>query len=203
MVEGDNQPRNYQAVHFPNTFIVNPVYSLTFVDSHPRYNEILPQGVDWIVYLHHNGLIGILANEMGLGKTLQTLSFLSYLRIYRDIPGTHLFVIPKPTLLNWTRDFERWTTDVKCVVVTALKEERAERIQTKPATNDFDICVTPHQTSPAEMPAMKKSPPQNIVTDEARHQEHQPDARAFRARVHECWLVITTFAPKLRKDNRR
>lgn len=64
-------------------------------------------------------------SSQGLGKTLQTISFLSYLKHYRDTPGPHLIVVPKSTLQNWAREFERWTPDVNTVVLTGSKEERA------------------------------------------------------------------------------
>jgi SWI/SNF-related matrix-associated actin-dependent regulator of chromatin subfamily A member 5 len=82
------------------------------------------QGLNWMVSLHHNGLNGILADEMGLGKTLQTVAFLAYLKNYRDMPGPHLIVVPKSTLQNWAREFERWSPDFDVVVLTGTKEER-------------------------------------------------------------------------------
>lgn len=82
------------------------------------------QGLNWMVSLHHNGLNGILADEMGLGKTLQTVSFLAYLKHYRDMPGPHLIVVPKSTLQNWAREFERWAPDFDVVVLTGTREER-------------------------------------------------------------------------------
>jgi SWI/SNF-related matrix-associated actin-dependent regulator of chromatin subfamily A member 5 len=82
------------------------------------------QGLNWMISLHHNGLNGILADEMGLGKTLQTVSFLAYLKHYRDMPGPHLIVVPKSTLQNWAREFERWAPDFDVVVLTGTREER-------------------------------------------------------------------------------
>jgi len=91
------------------------------------------QGLNWMVSLHHNGLNGILADEMGLGKTLQTVSFLAYLKHYRDMPGPHLIVVPKSTLQNWAREFERWAPDFDVVVLTGTKEERV-RIRICPSS---------------------------------------------------------------------
>lgn len=42
-------------------------------------------GLSFLVYLHRNGLSGILGDEMGLGKTLQTLSLIQYLKENRKL----------------------------------------------------------------------------------------------------------------------
>ncbi|KAF9225136.1 hypothetical protein BS17DRAFT_750623 [Gyrodon lividus] len=125
------------------------------------------QGLNWMVSLHHNGLNGILADEMGLGKTLQTISFLSYLRHYRDIHGPHLIVVPKSTLQNWAREFERWTPDVNVIVLTGTKEERAELIANRLLPQDFDVCVTSYEMCLIEKSALKKFSFEYIAIDEA------------------------------------
>lgn len=44
----------------------------------------------------------------GLGKTLQTISLLGYLREFRGITGPHMVIVPKSTLHNWLNEFKRW-----------------------------------------------------------------------------------------------
>src|SRR6266446_3535162 len=86
------------------------------------------QGLNWMVSLHHNGLNGILGDEMSLGKTLQTISFLGYLKQYCDISGPHLVVVPKSTLQNWAREFTNWTPDFRIVTLTLLTKKNLEWI---------------------------------------------------------------------------
>jgi len=57
--------------------------------------------------LYRAGINGILADEMGLGKTIQCISFLAYLREQEGIIGPHLIVVPKSTLGNWIKEFEK------------------------------------------------------------------------------------------------
>ncbi|KIK93086.1 hypothetical protein PAXRUDRAFT_829348 [Paxillus rubicundulus Ve08.2h10] len=151
------------------------------------------QGLNWMVSLHHNGLNGILADEMGLGKTLQTISFLSYLRHYRDIHGPHLIVVPKSTLQNWAREFERWTPDVNVVVLTGTKEERAELIASRLMPQDFDVCVTSYEMCLIEKSALKKFSFEYIAIDEA-HRIKNVDsilAQIVRAFMSRGRLLIT------------
>ncbi|KAJ3557468.1 hypothetical protein NM688_g1461 [Phlebia brevispora] len=125
------------------------------------------QGLNWLVSLHHNGLNGILADEMGLGKTLQTISFLSYLKHYRDIKGPHLVVVPKSTLQNWSREFEKWTPDINTVVLTGTKEERAEIVASRIMPTTFDVLITSYEICLIEKSALKKQSFEYIVIDEA------------------------------------
>jgi len=40
---------------------------------------------------------------MGLGKTIQSISILAFLKEYKNIPGPHIIIAPKITLSNWMR----------------------------------------------------------------------------------------------------
>ena len=120
-----------------------------------------------MVSLHHNGLNGILADEMGLGKTLQTISFLSYLKYVRQINGPHLVVVPKSTLQNWAREFEKWSPGFNVAVLTGSKEERAEIIASRLLPQDFEVCITSYEICLIERSALKKFSFEYIVIDEA------------------------------------
>ena len=53
---------------------------------------------------------------MGLGKTIQTISFLSYLHHHHQLYGPFLLVVPLSTLTSWQREFETWAPDMNVVV---------------------------------------------------------------------------------------
>ncbi|KAK0553393.1 chromatin remodeling complex Adenosinetriphosphatase [Tilletia horrida] len=125
------------------------------------------QGLNWMISLYHNGINGILADEMGLGKTLQTLSFLGYLRDYCDTPGFHLVVVPKSTLDNWRREFDKWVPGFRVIVLQGAKEERTAVIQEKLLPQQFDVLVTTYEMCLREASALKKLSWEYIVIDEA------------------------------------
>ncbi|KAI5086187.1 DNA excision repair protein ERCC-6-like isoform X2 [Silurus meridionalis] len=59
--------------------------------------------------LHRDGHFGsILADNMGLGKTVQVLSFLSALYDAMHINYT-LLVMPTPLIKKWLNEFKHWT----------------------------------------------------------------------------------------------
>lgn len=151
------------------------------------------QGLNWMVSLHHNGLNGILADEMGLGKTLQTISFLSYLKHNKDIKGPHIVVVPKSTLQNWAREFEKWTPDFRIVCLAGSKEERQEIIRTRILPVDFEVLITTYELCLIEKSALKKLSFEYIVIDEA-HRIKNADsilAQIVRAFTSRGRLLIT------------
>jgi hypothetical protein len=48
---------------------------------------------------------------MGLGKTIQCISFIAHL-FDHGRRGPHLIVVPGSTLDNWLREFEKWLPGV-------------------------------------------------------------------------------------------
>ncbi|KAF8660982.1 hypothetical protein AX16_001504 [Volvariella volvacea WC 439] len=139
--------------------------SPSFINGTMRAYQL--QGLNWMVSLHHNGLNGILADEMGLGKTLQTISFLAYLKHHRDIPGLHLIVVPKSTLQNWAREFEKWTPDFNVAILTGTAEERAETIANRLLPQDFEVLITTYEICMRESSTLRKLSFEYIVIDEA------------------------------------
>ena len=65
-------------------------------------------GLNWLALLHEKNLNGILADQMGLGKTIQALAFIGYL-LENGTDGPHVIICPCSTLgkkidhllLNW------------------------------------------------------------------------------------------------------
>ncbi|PQE10169.1 ISWI chromatin-remodeling complex ATPase ISW2 protein [Rutstroemia sp. NJR-2017a WRK4] len=78
-------------------------------------------GLSFMLYLHRNGLSGILGDEMGLGKTLQTLSLIQHLKENDPKTGTgrlqrpFLIVCPLSVLSSWMTEAEKWTPGLKAI----------------------------------------------------------------------------------------
>jgi non-specific serine/threonine protein kinase len=75
-------------------------------------------GYDWLHFLHEYGFGGILADDMGLGKTVQALAFLLSLKERGELPRPALLVVPKSLLVNWQREAERFTPDLRLLQFT-------------------------------------------------------------------------------------
>ncbi|KAL8850024.1 MAG: hypothetical protein Q9221_005041 [Calogaya cf. arnoldii] len=75
-------------------------------------------GLSFLVYLHRNGLSGILGDEMGLGKTLQTLALIQYLKERGSLgTGTEnrpsIVVCPLSVLSSWMNEARKWAPGLK------------------------------------------------------------------------------------------
>ena len=95
-------------------------------------------GLNWLIMMHEKGLNCILADEMvfsnksflskikfnsscrldyichfqGLGKTIQVIAFLAYLKETQAV-GPQLIVVPSSTLENWLNEFATWCPEIK------------------------------------------------------------------------------------------
>ena len=86
-------------------------------------------GLSFLVYLHKNGLSGILGDEMGLGKTLQTLSLFQHLKetgklSTKDELRPCLVVCPLSVLSSWMAESRRWTPGLKVLRFHGSVHER-------------------------------------------------------------------------------
>ena len=102
------------------------------------------EGLNWLVNLHLQGINGILADEMGLGKTLQSISVCTFLRDEYGINGKHLVIVPKSTIGNWHREFNRWAPCFKVFKFIAQKKER-QIMKAQMLQGDWDVCVTSYE----------------------------------------------------------
>ena len=86
----------------------------------------------------------------GLGKTLQTISLLAYMKHFRNIAGPHLVIVPKSTLLNWKSECERWCPTLRAVCLIGTQEQRVcgvvvrlsrDGVKSKePCAISFEVC---------------------------------------------------------------
>lgn len=61
------------------------------------------RGVEWLAFLHGNGLGGLLCDEMGLGKTHQVMALMSWLANEEKIDAPGIVVCPTTVISHWAR----------------------------------------------------------------------------------------------------
>lgn len=76
-----------------------------------------------LCYTSRNSLTSVCLFQ-GLGKTLQTISLLGYMKHYKHIPSPHLVICPKSTLANWQAEFKRWCPSIRAVCLIGNQDQR-------------------------------------------------------------------------------
>ncbi|CAK6950368.1 E1A-binding protein p400 isoform X3 [Scomber scombrus] len=112
---------------------------------HGSLREYQQIGVDWLVNLHKKHLNGILADETGLGKTVQTVAYMAHLAGQEGIWGPHLIVVRTCKLLNWEVEFKRWCPGLKILLYLGNKKERRSQRMWWGEANSFHVCVTSYK----------------------------------------------------------
>ncbi|XP_076952642.1 ATP-dependent DNA helicase DDM1-like [Bidens hawaiensis] len=107
------------------------------------------KGVKWLISLWQNGLNGILADQMGLGKTIQTIGFLVHLK-GKGLDGPYLVIAPLSTLSNWLNEITRFVPTVKAVIYHGDRHARDEirrKQMPKKIGPDFPIVITSYEVA--------------------------------------------------------
>lgn len=107
------------------------------------------KGVKWLISLWQNGLNGILADQMGLGKTIQTIGFLAHLK-GKGLDGPYMVIAPLSTLSNWVNEISRFAPSMKAIIYHGDRKQRNEirlKYMPKAIGPNFPIIVTSYEVA--------------------------------------------------------
>lgn len=151
------------------------------------------EGLNFLIGLFERGLNGILADEMGLGKTLQTIAMLGFLRLYKNINGPHLIIVPKSTLGNWMNELSKWCPAIRAVRFHGSQEQRKDIVNDTIRTGDFDVVATTYEVVMKEKNALEKISWRYLIIDEAHRikNEHSMLSQIVRVFKTQARLLIT------------
>lgn len=121
-------------------------------------------GFDFLSHLVQVKLGGILADDMGLGKTLQTLTWLAWLKERNTKnPKPSLVICPASVLHNWRREAEKFTPDMKVLVL----ESGAARHNLRKQIPQHDLIVTNYALLRRDLEEFHKFSFRAVILDEA------------------------------------
>lgn len=83
----------------------------------------------------------MLFHLQGLGKTIQTLSLITFLIEKKKQPGPYLVIVPLSTITNWTLEFEKWAPSVSTVIYKGTPQSRRDAAARVKAGN-FQVLIT-------------------------------------------------------------
>ncbi len=143
------------------------------------------EGFDFLCHLTQIKLGGILADDMGLGKTLQTLSWLAWLKDRERNSKPSLVICPASVLHNWRREANRFTPQLKVLVL----ESGAARHNLRKQIPQHDLIVTNYSLLRRDLEALQKFAFRAAILDEAQFIKN-PSAQ------------VTQSVKKLKADHR-
>jgi superfamily II DNA or RNA helicase len=121
-------------------------------------------GFDFLSHLTRIKLGGILADDMGLGKTLQTLTWLAWLKERNTKnPKPSLVICPASVLHNWRREANRFTPNLKVLVL----ESGAARHNLRKQIPQHDLIVTNYALLRRDLEELQKFAFRATILDEA------------------------------------
>lgn len=108
------------------------------------------EGARWLKWLYLNKIGGCLADDMGVGKTFQTIAFLTD-ELLKDSITKVLIIVPSVLLTNWKREFQKFSKENRVVIYHGF--ERSEELISNhrfvittyaTAMNDIDVLSSIH-----------------------------------------------------------
>lgn len=119
-------------------------------------------GYDWLHFLHDYDFGGCLADDMGLGKTIETLAFFQSLRENEQIQAADLIVLPRSLLVNWKREAEHFTPNLKTCF-----HYGPDRKVDPDLFDQHDLVLTTYGTMRSDIEALREYKFHYVVLDES------------------------------------
>ncbi|OPJ75139.1 E1A-binding protein p400 isoform E [Patagioenas fasciata monilis] len=123
-------------------------------------------GLDWLAKLYRKNLNGILADEAGLGKTVQIIAFFAHLACNEGNWGPHLVVVRSCNILKWELELKRWCPGLKILLYFGSQRELRAKRQEWTEPNSFNVCITSYKQLFKGHPAFMKMRWKYLIVDE-------------------------------------
>lgn len=118
-------------------------------------------GYRWLKTLCKYQFGGILADDMGLGKSLQVIAL-----IMSRINGTSIIVCPTTLILNWVNEFTKFAPNIKVLAVHGSYEQRQTQIL---SASNFDVVITSYELLRRDTSMYEKYKFDYAIIDEAQY----------------------------------
>ena len=95
-------------------------------------------GFRWLKTMASYGFGGILADDMGIGKTIQVITLFEDERLHHP-ESTSLVICPSSLILNWESEIKKFAPSLRSLVISGTAEERSKLIA---MADDYDVLIT-------------------------------------------------------------
>lgn len=132
------------------------------------------RGLEWLAFLHENGLGGLLCDDMGLGKTHQVMALMVFLQKHRHEKRSFLVVCPTTVLSHWETKLNTHAPDLEVLVYHGNTREPVQ------ALNGCKVLLTSYGIMRRDVETLREIDFGLAVFDEAQ-QIKNPETLSFQA----------------------
>ena len=128
------------------------------------------EGVSWLAHLRRAGFGGCLADDMGLGKSIQTIVYMLYVTEQQTKAGVErspfLLICPTSLLYNWVHECEQFAPSLRIFVHHGQTRLDKEELQ---SLSKWDVIITSYQLSVRDDELFHSVTWNGLILDEAQH----------------------------------
>ncbi|BAY41213.1 putative helicase (plasmid) [Nostoc sp. NIES-2111] len=130
--------------------------------------EYQKRGVAWLQYLEKLGLNGCLADDMGLGKSVQVIARLVQEKESQSSPLPTLLIAPTSVVGNWQREIAKFAPHLKTMVHHG-SDRLQEPVKFKAACQEHDVVISSFTLARLDEKLLNSVTWQRLVLDEAQN----------------------------------
>ncbi len=158
-----------------NNRSIEPIIPASFKGTLRPYQE---RGVGWLSFLEQWGLGACLADDMGLGKSVEFIAFMLNLQEQEALEAPVLLIAPTSVLGNWEREVKKFGPTIKTLVHHGDKRAKGKALAK--AAKDKNLVITSYPLVFRDAKDLQSITWQGVVLDEAQNIKN-PDAKQSKA----------------------
>ncbi|WP_240966213.1 DEAD/DEAH box helicase [Pseudoflavitalea sp. G-6-1-2] len=132
------------------------------------------EGLNWLNALDDLSFGGVLADDMGLGKSIQIIAFILSQR-KKVQQNTNLLIVPSSLVFNWQEELERFAPDIQICVM-----QGANRVRSTETFDQYEIVLTTYGTLLSDVQLLKDYHFNYIFLDESQNIKN-PETQRYKA----------------------
>ncbi|WP_276486041.1 DEAD/DEAH box helicase [Paraflavitalea pollutisoli] len=144
------------------------------IDLHAVLRPYQREGLNWLNFLDDLNFGGVLADDMGLGKSIQIIAFILSQRNKVD-RNTNLLVVPSTLVFNWQQEIARFAPSIKIRTVHG-----ANRIKHAEDFDNYELIITTYGTLLSDISFIKDYVFNYVFLDESQNIKN-PETQRYKA----------------------
>jgi SNF2 family DNA or RNA helicase len=135
------------------------------------------EGLNWLNFLDDHNFGGCLADDMGLGKSIQVIAFI-LLQRQKVKQNTNLLVVPTSLLFNWQEEVRKFAPSIKILTLY-----NADRPKNTGSFNEYEIVLTTYGTLISDITFLQHYTFNYVFLDESQNIKNIESQRYQSARL--------------------